>query len=80
MKIAFWSEQQGAGTTFNLAVTACAAVLLHPVTVAVVPGGYHDEILESRFFRPQEILFFQENKRRGMDSRQCSLQSPRNIF
>ena len=50
MKIAFWSEQQGAGTTFNLAVTACAAVLLHPITVAVVPGGYHDEILESRQF------------------------------
>lgn len=58
MKIAFWSEQQGAGTTFNLAVTACAAVLLHPVTVAVVPGGYHDEILESRFFQTARSTIF----------------------
>lgn len=58
MKIAFWSEQQGAGTTFNLTVTACAAVLLHPITVAVVPGGYHDEILESRFFQTAESTPF----------------------
>ncbi|MEY8234669.1 hypothetical protein AALA36_02945 [Lachnospiraceae bacterium 66-29] len=58
MKIAFWSEQQGAGTTFNLAVTACAAVLLHPITVAVVPGGYHDEILESRFFQTADSTLF----------------------
>ncbi len=50
MKIAFWSEQPGEGTTFNLAVTACTAVLLHPVSVAVVSGGYHDENLERKFF------------------------------
>ncbi len=51
MKIAFWSEQKGAGTTFNLAVTACASVLLHPISVAIVPGGYHDEQLERKFFK-----------------------------
>lgn len=58
MKIAFWSEQQGAGTTFNLTVIACATVLLYPITVAVVPGGYHDEILEGRFFQTAESIFF----------------------
>lgn len=50
MKIAFWSEQKGAGTSFNLAVTACAAICLHPLTVAVVSGGYHDGELERKFF------------------------------
>ncbi|MEY8390895.1 hypothetical protein D3Z36_04065 [Lachnospiraceae bacterium] len=51
MKIAFWSEQPGEGTTFNLAVTACTAVLLYPVSIAVVSGGYHDENLERKFFK-----------------------------
>lgn len=50
MRIAFWSEQKGAGTSFNLAVTACAAVCLHPLSVAVVSGGYHDGELERKFF------------------------------
>lgn len=50
MKIVFWSEQKGAGTSFNLAVTACAAICLHPLTVAVVSGGYHDGKLERKFF------------------------------
>ncbi len=50
MRIAFWSEQEGAGTSFNLAVTACAAVCLHPLSVAVVSGGYHDGKLERKFF------------------------------
>ncbi len=50
MKIAFWSEQKGAGTTFNLAVVACASVCLHPLSVAVVSGGYYDEKLEQKFF------------------------------
>ncbi len=50
MKIAFWSEQPEAGTTFNLAVTACTAVLLHPFSAAVVSGGYHNENLERKFF------------------------------
>ncbi len=50
MRIAFWSEQRGAGTSFNLAVTACAAVCLHPLSVAVVSGGYHDGELEQKFF------------------------------
>lgn len=50
MKIAFWSEQKGAGTTFNLAVVACASVCLHPLSVAVVPGGYCDDKLEQKLF------------------------------
>ncbi len=50
MKIAFWSEQPEAGTTFNLAVTACTTVLLYPVSAAVVSGGYHNENLENKFF------------------------------
>lgn len=50
MKIAFWSEQKGAGTAFNLAVIACASVCLHPLSVAVVSGGYYDEELERKFF------------------------------
>lgn len=51
MKIAFWSEQQRAGVTFNLAVTACAAVWRHSLSVAVVSGGYRDEKLERCFFK-----------------------------
>lgn len=50
MRIAFWSEQKESGTTFNLAVTACAAICLHPLSVAVVSGGYHDGNLERKFF------------------------------
>lgn len=50
MKIAFWSEQKGSGTSFNLAVTACAAICLHPLSIAVVSGGYHDGKLEQKFF------------------------------
>lgn len=50
MKIAFWSEQKEAGTSFNLAVVASAAVWLHPLSVAVVSGGYHDQTLERKFF------------------------------
>lgn len=50
MKIAFWSENKGAGTTFNLAVIACASVCLYPLSVAVVSGGYRDEKLENKFF------------------------------
>lgn len=56
MKIAFWSEQPGAGTTFNLAVTACTAVLLHPVSAAVVSGGYHNENLEKKFFEKADCF------------------------
>ena len=61
MKIAFWSEQPGEGTTFNLAVTACTAVLLHPVSVAVVSGGYHDENLERKFFETANSYSLMEN-------------------
>lgn len=49
MKIVFWSEQEKAGTTFNLAAVACAAVLLYPISVAVFAGGYEDHDLESHF-------------------------------
>ena len=57
--------QPGEGTTFNLAVTACTAVLLHPVSVAVVSGGYHDENLEPlfpRLLRNRDHLFSQPQK------------------
>lgn len=53
MRIAFWSEQKKSGTAFNLAAVASAAVCLHPLSVAVVSGGYHDKKLERKFF-PQE--------------------------
>lgn len=49
MKIAFWSEQEKAGTTFNLAAVACAAVMLYPISVAVLAGGYEDYDLENQF-------------------------------
>lgn len=51
MKIAFWSEQKEVGTAFNLAVIATAAVWLHPLSAAVVSGGYHDGKLERKFFK-----------------------------
>lgn len=57
MRIAFWSEQKEVGTAFNLAVTATAAVCLHPLSVAVVSGGYHDSRLERKFFREPEYTF-----------------------
>lgn len=46
MKIAFWSEQKRAGTTFNLSVIACTSVIKHPISAAVVSGGYRNEALE----------------------------------
>ncbi len=46
MKIAFWSERRRAGTTFNLAVIACVSVIRHPISAAVVSGGYRNEMLE----------------------------------
>lgn len=54
MRIAFWSEQKKAGTAFNLAAVASAAVCLHPLSVAVVSGGYHDKKLERKLFRQNE--------------------------
>lgn len=51
MRIAFWSEQKKAGTAFNLASVASAAVCLHPLSAAVVSGGYHDKKLERKFFQ-----------------------------
>lgn len=49
MKIAFWSEQEKAGTTFNMAAVACAATMLYPISVAVFAGGYEDYDLENQF-------------------------------
>ena len=49
MKIAFWSEQEGAGTTFNMAAIVSAAVMLYPVSAAVIAGGYDDSDLENQF-------------------------------
>lgn len=51
MRIAFWSEQKKAGTAFNLAAVASAAVCLYPLSAAVVSGGYHDKKLERKFFQ-----------------------------
>ncbi|MEG0963400.1 MAG: hypothetical protein RR139_07370 [Lachnospiraceae bacterium] len=50
MKIAFWSGEEQVGTTFNLAAVACTAVLMHPVSIAVIPGGYQDEGLQKQFY------------------------------
>lgn len=49
MKIAFWSEQEKVGTTFNMAAVACAAVMLYPISVAVLAGRYEDYDLEGQF-------------------------------
>lgn len=49
MKIAFWSERRKVGTTFNMAVVACAAVLMYPLSAAVVSGGYQGGDLEKSF-------------------------------
>lgn len=49
MKIAFWSEQEGAGTTCNLAAVACAAIWMYPVSITVVSGDYQDGDLEKQF-------------------------------
>lgn len=49
MKIAFWSEQRKVGTTFNMAVVACASVLMYPLSAAVVSGGYQGGDLEKSF-------------------------------
>ncbi|WP_075720961.1 MinD/ParA family ATP-binding protein [Roseburia sp. 499] len=49
MKIAFWSEHENAGTTFNMAAVACATVMLYPISVAVLAGGYEDRDLENQF-------------------------------
>ena len=56
MKIAFWSEEKKAGTTFNMAVIACASVLMYPLSIAVVSGSYHDEDLEKKFLGNEEEL------------------------
>lgn len=63
MKIAFWSKQKEVGTAFNLAVIATAAISLHPLSAAVVSGGYHDGNLERKFFKRPPDTF-------GMGSRQ----------
>lgn len=67
MKIAFWSEQPEAGTTFNLAVTACAAVLMHPLSIAVVSGGYHDEMLEKKFFGKTDCFSWEAERQQDLE-------------
>lgn len=62
MKIAFWSEHKEVGTAFNLAVIASAAVWLHPLSVAVVSGGYHDGRLERKFFKKPGNTFAVEEQ------------------
>jgi len=65
MKIAFWSEEKKAGTTFNMAVVACASVLMYPLSIAVVSGSYHDEDLEKNFLGNEEEL--SEELRQGQE-------------
>lgn len=64
MKIAFWSEEKKAGTTFNMAVVACASVLMYPLSIAVVSGSYHDEDLEKNFLGNGEGLLPEQLQRR----------------
>lgn len=54
VKIAFWSEKSKAGTTFNMAAVACAAVMLYPISAAVAAGGYEDRDLENHFKVPEQ--------------------------
>lgn len=49
MTIAFWSEQEGAGTTFNMAAVVSAVVMLYPISVAVISSGYEDSDMEKHF-------------------------------
>lgn len=49
MKIAFWSEEKQAETTYHTALVACASALMFPVRAAVVSGGYNGKELESNF-------------------------------
>ena len=48
MKIAFWSEQEKVGTTFNMAAIACTAALVYPISIGVVSSGYCDGDLEKK--------------------------------
>lgn len=60
MKIAFWSEERKAGTTFNTAVVACASALMYPLCVAVVSGSYQNGDLERHFLREKRQNFLEE--------------------
>lgn len=64
MKIAFWSEEKKIGTTFNMAVIACASVLMYPLSIAVVSGSYHDKDLERSFFGNQKDLLWKWQQNR----------------
>lgn len=49
MKIAFWSEQEKVGTTFNMAAIACTAALVYPISIGALSSGYCDGDLEKNF-------------------------------
>jgi hypothetical protein len=49
MKIAFWSEERQAETTYHTALVACASALMFPVRAVVVSGGYNGKELERNF-------------------------------
>lgn len=59
MRIAFWSEQEEAGTTLNLAAVACAAVMHYPVSAVVLSGSYEDNNLERKLY-PKEMNSWQQ--------------------
>ena len=54
MKIAFWSEQEKVGTTFNMAAIACTAALVYPISIGVVSSGYCDGDLEKNFQKKRQ--------------------------
>lgn len=55
MRIAFWSAQRKAGTTFNMAAVACTAVMSYPVTAAVIAADYENQDLENQFESPVQV-------------------------
>ncbi len=56
MKIAFWSDEKQAETTYHTALVACASALMFPLRAAVVSGGYNGKELERNFQAGRSVL------------------------
>ncbi len=61
MKIAFWSDEKQAETTYHTALVACASALMFPLRAAVVSGGYNGKELERNFQAGRKRSALQQN-------------------
>lgn len=61
MKIAFWSEEKQAETTYHTALVACASAFMFPVRAVVVSGGYNGKELERNFPAGRKRSALQQN-------------------